>query len=128
MKRSYMAVFVLGLLCPTAALSITGNDLYAECIKPDASSQSFCFAYTIGVVEGIGYGAATVFASNLDPAVVAKNMQTSLRYCVPETATNRQIVDVVNAYLGANPSIRHEPAEMLVYLAVATAFPCEETP
>jgi len=85
----------------------TGNDLLALC---DADQVS-CAFYMQGLYSGFSDG---VSFSN-GKAVV----------CPPPEATLGQTVDIVKAYLVANPSVRHEDAGALAIAALHKAFPCQ---
>lgn len=109
--------------------STSGNDLYAACkTAPDHPLQAFCTGYVMGYVDGRNWG-TFIAVNRLELAESAQDANTLgnklAGHCVPENATNGQLVDVAKKYLEEHPEQRHESARTLIWLSFLNAFPCE---
>jgi hypothetical protein len=87
----------------------TGNKLFTECQKPQ---PDYCFGFITGIVE----------ANSL---VLMTNRGTSIKlFCAPEGVNVMQTKDIVLQALQDWPQIRHLPASVLVWRALAEVWPC----
>lgn len=84
---------------------ITGNGLLEICTDDSMYDSGRCAGFISG--------------TNL-----ARLDQQGKFYCVPETATNGQIRDVIIAWLKRNPGSRHIRSDALIAVAYAEAWPC----
>ena len=110
-----------------SAQNISGNTLHSACNAQSDAEAGFCIGYIIGSVDGQRWGAfATILSLELTDETSAANdmIAAGLKHCIPPEASNEQIRDVVLQFLANNPSIRHESARFLVWLALAESFPC----
>lgn len=130
-----MRVFRQGLLSFSLAVAIpalsgaqntTGNQLHQACGASDAQLQAFCTGYVVGVIEGMKSGAAILLAQAGTTKAEEVNALTDaiFEFCLPDTATYGQYVDVVKKYLQDSPANRHESARFLIFAALRGDFPC----
>lgn len=124
------AIAALSLLLPASELhaqQISGNELLETCTSENQVFAGFCLGYIIGYSEGAPWG-VNVTLYNLDPnkSVSERNEQIGLftGSCVPESASNEQLRDVVLKHIIDHPETRHESARVLVWQAYIGAFPC----
>ena len=114
MKRILVVIALVG--APAAADPVEGNTLYSLCEAPaDASPPPVCVAYIIGTFEGFVLGRYIMSLPNPDSV---------LNPCIPDSADNRQILDVATKYLAENPAERHNSARFLIMQSLTEAFPC----
>jgi hypothetical protein len=129
-KLSILAVASVSLLPANYAVgqTIDGNMLYSACIaSEDLVQQGFCIGWMMGQIDGESSGAFIVLSQAGDyntAAEVNPVINMFLGRCIPESATNQQLKDVVVRYLERHPETRHQPARMLANLALGKAFPC----
>lgn len=88
----------------------TGNQYFSGCERygergGNASMWGICVGYLAGFLA-------------------RHRLQESRIFCIPATATNGQMMDVVIAYLRNNPSVRHHQTSVLMTIALVGAFPC----
>ena len=108
------------------AATVTGNEFYRQLKSDDSNENLQAYAYLYGVLdtEDMFYG-ADVFALMID---IDKNKNAKFKtnhFCFGDSKiTYRQISDVVQKYLDANPQKRHEPANGLIRTALIESFPC----
>lgn len=80
-----------------------------------ANFSSSFYAECLSFIEG--YRGAMTVVEISDPQYI--------RFaCVPMTATNGQIIEVVNRHAAMNPHILHYNFNVFVSLALKQAFPC----
>ena len=96
----------------------TGNDILEWCEYKQKDTlgwykQGLCDGYLNGIVEGL------LFAQHAPTGI-----QITFN-CKPEAVTRGQTELVIVKYLKAHPEQLHNPAVMLVYSALAEAFPCD---
>lgn len=103
--RVGIALSLFLLVSPAAASFNNGNKVLEQC----QGGTDFHNGYCLGVVAGLA------------DAISASHGQ---QICVPNTATLGQIRDVLIQFLRQYPDIRHQPAGLLAYAALLTAFPC----
>jgi hypothetical protein len=95
----------LTLLCSTAQAQYqNGNNIYQDLIGTSVTQQMFALGYVIGVVD----------------------TYIGVELCVPKDVTQGQLMDVVTNFLGNRPQIRHQPADILVLVALGQHWPCKE--
>lgn len=100
-----MKNFLISLLlvCTIAQAQYqSGNELYNDLIGRTDAEQMFALGYVVGVVD----------------AYIQKEV------CVPQNVTQGQLSEVVKQFLASRPQIRHQPADILVVLAVRQHWPC----
>lgn len=128
MLRCLLVIFAIISSAPRAnAEPFTGNQLLDACVSSDLVKSAFCAGYIASMIEGLAWG-ATLVAIRLDAASNAEETNdfnaAMLGYCIPPTADNRQVADVVVNSLRENPATRHETARHLIVLSLQEAFPC----
>lgn len=118
--KALLATILLSPLTANALTNETGIKLL-EAIKfyekyqadssemPNSITPLFSYTYHIGYAEGL---------------IIGDNDRT---ICVPQDATPRQFMLVVEKYLKEHPEELHEPAYRLIDIALMEAFPCEDT-
>lgn len=127
--RALLLAFAICSAGSTSAQTLTGNQILEACsIQDGGAADDFCTGYTVGVVEGLMWGAGFTVAyvrgdelSADDIDYLASHM---LGFCLPDTASNRQLRDVIVAHLIDNPETRHEAARTIVQSALEDNFPC----
>jgi hypothetical protein len=109
MKRllcTCVAVILLAAF-PAMAHWMTGNDLKELADIGEKSSEGWdqlAFGnYVIGVIDA-----------------------TSMKICIPQTATRKQCAEVVKKYLKEHPEQLHLPGAGIVINAIHTACPCKK--
>jgi hypothetical protein len=114
MNRIISAVLLAGVMSSASAASQaqpsgyeSGNSLYADCV---AAAGSFEYGMCLGYVKGVADHWEVVRAGSKRAA------------CIPDGVTTKQIVDIVNRYLAADPASRRGSAAWLVNLALVEAF------
>ena len=106
-KLVTLAALAMLLGSPTSYADYTGNNLVEHCKDKEAYFGSgFCYGYIAGV------GSILSWASD------------SYKICVPDGVTGGQVLSIVRKYLKENPESLHQPADMLVTVALRRAFPC----
>jgi len=103
--------FVAASVAPASAAEFAnGNQLLAACSSENASEGLQCIAFLDGVLMGA--------------LVISEREKTSPPFCIPPTATNGQLKDVVTAFLRDRPAVRHYGGGALTVVALIDAFPC----
>ena len=82
------------------------------------AADGFCLGYIVGAIEGLKWGAASIIEQD-SPGILQSDeldllSSVLLGFCVPVSASNGQLKDVVVKYLRENPATRHETARTLV--------------
>lgn len=85
---------------------VDGNRLYELC-WPNSRSNSFCGDFVVGIADALMVGRVGHWTA-----------------CIPNGATDDQVVDVATRFLDAHPAERPRAARELVAQALAEAFPC----
>lgn len=81
--------------------------------KRDASGQSYCFGYILGVVD-MHNALNSVLSSPRDNT-----------YCIPDNASAAQLAKVVVKYGNDHPEEMNEAALLILSNAFVRAFPCK---
>lgn len=109
--KSVHAIIAVGLLlmsqpAQSAGAFMSGNEMHDQCQK-----QSLI---VLGFVMGVSdtHEAYSDFGN------------TPVAFCVPTTATGRQVVDVFCGYLRDTPQNRNQSAASLAVVAFSKAWPC----
>lgn len=100
-------ILLIALLACTSAHAEfkDGNKLYSQMQTEYASTDWFnAIGYVTGVADALG----------------------NITYCAPPAVTAGQLVDMVKAYLAANPQFRHMPADVLVSRTLGNVWPCKK--
>jgi|HubBroStandDraft_2_1064218.scaffolds.fasta_scaffold48379_5 hypothetical protein len=121
----FMVVAVLSLQIPhvvppntqDSISFFTGNDLLRHCEHSDASSSARCMGYIVGAVDMIGG-----LQSSSDRS--GDEMWRFRSVCFPKQMDVNQVTDVVVKFLKENPEKRHQPASMLITIALIKAWGC----
>jgi hypothetical protein len=102
-KLVTIAALAMLLGSPTSYAGFeTGNSLAQDCEKNDSMFEDgFCYGFVIGVFD---------------------RMQGDAM-CAPDGVTIKQAVSIVKKFLKENPEDLHLPANGLVSVALALAFP-----
>ena len=104
---------VAGQVSPAwAAYWIKGNVLVDHCLSDDSRAEAYCLAYVMGVADMVG-SISDRMVSGFDAV------------CFPNETTVGQLHRVVVKYLEAHPEETHQPAVILVTVALREAFPCQ---
>ena len=100
-----MKKFLISLLlaCTTAQAQYqSGNELYSDLTHRTDAGQMFGMGYVVGVTD----------------AFIGKEL------CIPKNVTQGQLVEVVTNFLASRPHIRHQPADILVLVALGQHWSC----
>ena len=122
---SLIAFFVIvsSLGAPAVAQTFyhTANELYRNC-EPDEDDQT----RLIKRVQCASYIMAVVDTARTAPLVSAAigGHEPTLYLCIPPEVEVRQLVDIVVAYLRANPADRHLNASGQVQMALLKSYRC----
>lgn len=107
---------------------LSGNQLHEFCTTDTPVIQMACQSYIVASWHGILAGAFLVL-NKVSPEESTSDLNNAvnelLGVCVSESVIPVQIVDVVKKYLVENPANRNFSARMIVYVALAQAFPCK---
>jgi Rap1a immunity proteins len=109
--RMVLAV-VLGLLAITAQADpyfMDGNGLNGRLVKQDPSAM----AYIFGVYDAVQI---TQYHAPSAERII----------CAPPAVTGTELVDAVQGFIQAEPSMLKYPAAVLVLRAFIWAFPCDK--
>lgn len=102
-----LALLVLLVFSSQAhALFFSGNRLLDHLQSTNQNEQSAAHGYIMGVFD------AYLEAS----------------HCAPATIPASQLIDMTQAWLVANPSVRHFPADAQLGLIFKRAWPCSKKP
>jgi hypothetical protein len=112
MSHPRMAGLVLALSMlanPSQAATVfnNGNQLLEDCQSDNKYFVVDCDGYITGIADTLG-----------------NNAINEMTACVPNTATRKQVEDVVVGWLISNPGARHFAAPGLVAAALSETFPC----
>ena len=112
----YLTLVILILFSSTNSLAITGNEFKHMC---DSNSE-WCAGYVNGLLEGIQMGWSI--------AILESNNKNAAQYdfCIPDIATQGQLVDVVKKYLDDHPEELHEDHRVLIGWSARDTFPCAQ--
>jgi hypothetical protein len=126
--------FVLIILCgpKLARAEHDGNELSVECTvalrsiedptfhatPPDALRSGTC----IGLIRGVWNTLS--FWNTFD----SKHDESKLHGCIPDEVGMVEAIKVVMKFLNDNPAQLHLKDTMLIHLALATGYPCSESP
>jgi len=122
MRRLLAAGAVIAAMMSISAVAradfATGNTLYDKCVAPEGSAELlYCAVYVSAISDAARGGVSHDGVAG--PGV------WGFKECSPETATARQLVDIVKRYLVTHPENRHFGASVVVAAALAEAFPCK---
>jgi Rap1a immunity proteins len=118
-----LLIFCLSGRSPAEAVA-TGRELAAACADGPSTEQIFlsthCMAYLSGFVD----------AYQLSMAVMERQVPKAKKpICLPPRGVDHgQMKALVNDWLKRNPSEHDETARTVVYLVLATAYPCGQAP
>lgn len=116
--RGAVLLFVGVCLVSPPAGALTGNTLYEHCKEKDKKTRdNFKYGACIGYTRGLIDGHEQALKMLKESGEVAK-------YCMNESVTLEQTIDVILKYLSENPKDRHWGAEVLGLYALILAFPC----
>lgn len=105
-KASHLPLIFLTFLAPlSAAIAYDGNELLRDCNNYAVSKGDFGQGWCAGFINGLF-------------------LDSSLRFCPPQGAKNKQKVLVVEKYLRDHPELLHRRADSLIKEAFARAWPC----
>jgi hypothetical protein len=105
---------IFAMTCNAASASFqTGNELLEECETPVGTAK---WIQCLGYIEG-----------SVDSYELRPNPPngTDKNVCVAAGVTARQAMDIVTEYLHKYPEKRHWSADILVWNALITKFPCQ---
>ena len=108
---------ILILLASINCYGMNGNELFKLFESANKARAGY---YVIGVIEGTSYSS---FLNSMKTEK-DKGNNNSVPYCSPKGATYQQSSDIVEKYLKENPSVRHQEASFLVYVALIDVWPC----
>lgn len=119
MSRPMVIAVTLAVLTPSSAHAehpfFRSEEFLHRCSSyedPKSSGEVFglCFGYLVGI---------------RDRDIAA---QKDRAFCIPQTVTNKRLMDTVLDYFRANPARHHMPTVVGATQALAEAFPCSTTP
>ena len=125
---------ILGIIFLTfmqpAIAAVTGNELYEQLKSQNQIDNQNAYAYLDGVIDTEGmYHMGDGFIWMMDVSKDKNAKFKSAHFCFGDNKiTKKQVADVVQKYLEANPQNRHEPANGLIRRALIEAFPCAKNP
>jgi hypothetical protein len=103
MIKQALAALTLAAVTAANASWFTGNDLLGH-----LNGEPFERGGAAGFITGV--------ASAIDGDLA----------CIPPEVTVAQMRDMVHQQLRNTPSVRHQPAEIIVAAVLMTEFPCKE--
>ena len=108
-----MTWLVAGHATPAHSIWKNGNDLVRECTSDNPSGVIACINYVIGVADMID-------------VIFQLEISGSAPICIPsERVSGVQLERVVVNYFDSHPEETHNPAVVLVIVALREAFPCQ---
>jgi hypothetical protein len=107
----------------------SGNEIHSACEKEGDIFLGFCIGYITGSLD-MTTEVAIMSVARLGGEVSSLDeLQSSvagvLGFCVPESTTNAQVVDVVKKHMTENPATRQLKARQLIVESMVVAFPCK---
>lgn len=108
MKKFKIFIFLSFMLISGLSLAFTGNELFADLKRNDASYE---YGYSSGFLLG---------------AFQKSALEAKKTYCTPSGVTHRQLIDVTINYLQNSPEIRNLPAIILIEMGFIKAWPCSK--
>ena len=115
MRHIISAVFATILVSMALpAHSMTGNELKTNCQNYSDSSTDFRSGVCAGFILG-----------SLESTSIWTSIASQIPYCIPENATNGQLIAVVRKYLDTNLEVLHQTGTTLIIDAMMNAFPCK---
>lgn len=125
MKAGLLTITLAVLFSSAAAIAeqakYDGNELLGQCQQyvkvadKEKIYDQFDAASCGGFVQGV---TGTVF-------FYSELLKNDDKFCVPDSATNGQVVRIVVKYLRDNPKLLNENKVTLVWLALRDAYPCK---
>ena len=109
MKKKYIVLALFFLVNTASASYLTGNTLMDFVRDEESGKNSSANSMLLGYIAGVH----DVFDGMWDNKV-----------CIPNNAPLGQLKAVVVKYLKSNPERWAKSADMLVYAALQSAFPC----
>jgi hypothetical protein len=126
---SIVAAIIISLAMTDRASGgfVGGNDLYATCT--DRASRLECVGYVMGVLDAASSEAVSEQFQQgrgvkRDRPDINEATLSGFRWCLRETVTVGQAVDVITNFLHDNPAYRDNAAPGLVAMAMQRAWPC----
>lgn len=113
MKRALITVLLAALSFPCEAMISSGNNLLLECAG-NMLHQLACMYYISGVIDGVDLAQAQRATASKDRL-----------FCLPATATQGQLQDIIVKSLSEHPELRHYPATYFIVDALSRTFPCK---
>lgn len=120
--KTKIAIFLLLLSNSAVANTDTfsGNKLLEMIQSKEWANRNGALFYILGVMEA---KVLQAYKDNLRSVKDPKLDEPA--FCIPDKATNGQVMDVVEQFLVKNPAYRHEQALPLVQIALGDAFNCK---
>jgi hypothetical protein len=110
LKINFLFVLVLLAGQAKAQTFISGNDLLDDCTATTGPKTLYCMGYVVGA---------------LDMAAQSGHDVRGWKFCLPDTVTQVQMMDVVTSWLEQNPTQRHLAASNAILQSMRLGFPCE---
>ena len=105
-------------------LSLDPHD--TECRGQIYTAATKCGFYVSGYREGHLMGlVVTASKSTGHPVLDFEKLRKYRNACIPQNATNGQLIEVFLKYINDRPERLHEPRGNQLYLSWVDAFPCE---
>lgn len=112
---------ILIFLMSSAAHAYSQGDLSRDCLLVLNDHQALT---ADGAFQrGMCFGAVIAVRQNFDAAT--HHIKSPGDFCVPEAATNGQLVRVVVKHLNETPRFHRLPASWGILAALKNAFPCQ---
>ena len=103
---------------------MTGNKFLRDCKviiedREATADERWRTAFCAGYVQG--------FMDEHDAWQILEETQSKqlVLFCIPDVATNQQIIKIIAKYMGDHPDKLHIPASLLMEKALNIAFPCK---
>lgn len=106
----------------------TVSGFVAMCEDKDSTLYYACAGYMAGYNEGRNLGTYLAILRSVNPNTAAEANELGnmiVGHCVPEDASNQQLIDVAMSYIGRNPDKINETARFVVWRSFVEAFPCK---
>jgi hypothetical protein len=100
----------------------TGEEIQSKCKQIVERTPSFSSGFCAGFVDGV-IETQSMWEVWEAKGTIVRNPHLS--FCLPEGATNDQIVKIFVKYLDDHPEELHEPASLLLVTSLRNVFPCK---
>jgi hypothetical protein len=118
-------VFIL-LISPVIGMCADGNKLLAQIQSKDPSDNLQAFNYVSALLDYEELMSTKEALEIAYPLPGEKKQKFSMQmFCIPQGATGKQVLDIVQMYLENNPGNRHQTAILAVRKSLIETWPCK---